>query len=53
MIKTDILSIGAGPTGLFAVFETGLLRLKCGLIDTLPRTGGQCSEILEIIYGGH
>ena len=45
MIKTDILIIGAGPTGLFAVFEAGLLKLKCHLIDALPQSGGQCSEI--------
>ena len=45
MIKTDILIIGAGPTGLFAVFEAGLLKLKCHLIDALPQVGGQCSEI--------
>jgi thioredoxin reductase (NADPH) len=45
MIKTDILIIGAGPTGLFAVFEAGLLKLKCHLIDALPQIGGQCSEI--------
>ena len=45
MIKTDMLIIGAGPTGLFAVFEAGLLKLKCHLIDALPQTGGQCSEI--------
>ncbi|HSP83727.1 MAG TPA: NAD(P)/FAD-dependent oxidoreductase [Gillisia sp.] len=45
MIKTDILIIGAGPTGLFAVFEAGLLKLKCHLIDALPQPGGQCSEI--------
>ncbi|MGJ8736735.1 NAD(P)/FAD-dependent oxidoreductase [Zobellia laminariae] len=45
MIKTDILIIGAGPTGLFAVFEAGLLQLKCHLIDALPQSGGQCSEI--------
>ncbi|MFT5941863.1 MAG: thioredoxin reductase (NADPH) [Sediminicola sp.] len=45
MIKTDILIIGAGPTGLFAVFEAGLLQLKCHLIDALPQAGGQCSEI--------
>ena len=45
MIKTDILIIGAGPTGLFTVFEAGLLKLKCHLIDALPQTGGQCSEI--------
>ncbi|MDT8416067.1 MAG: NAD(P)/FAD-dependent oxidoreductase [Flavobacteriaceae bacterium] len=45
MIKTDILIIGAGPTGLFAVFEAGLLKLKCHIIDALPQPGGQCSEI--------
>ncbi len=45
MITTDILIIGAGPTGLFTVFEAGLLQLKCHLIDALPQAGGQCSEI--------
>jgi thioredoxin reductase (NADPH) len=45
MIKTDILIIGAGPTGLFTVFEAGLLQLKCHLIDALPQAGGQYSEI--------
>ena len=45
MIKTDIIIVGAGPTGLFAVFEAGLLKLKCHLIDALPQAGGQCSEI--------
>ncbi len=45
MITTDILIIGAGPTGLFTVFEAGLLKLRCHLIDALPQPGGQCSEI--------
>ena len=45
MIKTDILIIGAGPVGLFTVFEAGLLKMKCHLIDTLPKAGGQCSEL--------
>ena len=45
MIKTDILIIGAGPTGLFTVFEAGLLKLKCHLIDALAEPGGQCAEI--------
>jgi len=45
MIKTDILIIGAGPVGLFTVFEAGLLKLRCHLIDALPQVGGQCSEI--------
>lgn len=45
MIETDIIIIGAGPTGLFAVFEAGLLKLKCHLIDYLPQPGGQLAEI--------
>jgi thioredoxin reductase (NADPH) len=45
MITTDILIIGAGPTGLFAVFEAGLLKLKCHIIDALPQIGGQLSEL--------
>ena len=45
MKETDIIIIGAGPTGLFAVFEAGLLRLKCHLIDTLPQVGGQLTEL--------
>jgi thioredoxin reductase (NADPH) len=45
MIETDILIIGAGPTGLFAVFEAGLLKLKCHIIDALPQPGGQLSEL--------
>lgn len=45
MIKTDILIIGAGPTGLFAVFEAGLLKLKCHIIDPLPQPGGQLAEL--------
>lgn len=45
MIETDIIIIGAGPVGLFTVFEAGLLKLKCHLIDSLPQAGGQCSEI--------
>jgi len=45
MIRTDIVIIGAGPVGLFTVFEAGLLKLKCHLIDSLPQTGGQLSEI--------
>ena len=52
MIKTDILIIGAGPVGLFTVFEAGLLKLKCHLIDSLPIPGGQCAEIYpkKLIY---
>ena len=45
MIETDILIIGAGPTGLFAVFEAGLLKLKCHIIDGLPQPGGQLSDL--------
>ena len=45
MIKSDILIIGAGPTGLFAVFEAGLLKLKCHIIDALPQPGGQLAEL--------
>lgn len=41
MITTDILIIGAGPSGLFAVFEAGLLKMRCHLIDALPQVGGQ------------
>jgi len=45
MIKTDICIIGTGPVGLFAVFEAGLLKMRCHLIDALPQVGGQLSEI--------
>jgi len=45
MIKTDIIIIGAGPVGLFTVFEAGLLKLRCHLIDALAEPGGQCAEI--------
>lgn len=44
-IKTDILVIGAGPVGLFTVFEAGLLGLECHLIDNLDKVGGQCIEL--------
>ncbi|WP_422008597.1 NAD(P)/FAD-dependent oxidoreductase [Roseivirga pacifica] len=45
MKETDICIIGAGPVGLFAVFEAGLLKMRCHLIDALPQVGGQLSEI--------
>ncbi len=45
VIKTDVLIIGAGPCGLFAVFELGLLDMKAHLIDILDRPGGQCAEL--------
>lgn len=44
-IQTDVLIIGAGPCGLFQVFELGLLDLRCHLVDSLPQVGGQCSEL--------
>lgn len=45
IIKTDAVIVGAGPVGLFAVFELGLLDIKCHLIDILPKPGGQCAEL--------
>lgn len=45
MVNTDICIIGAGPVGLFAVFEAGLLKMRCHLVDALPQIGGQLSEI--------
>ena len=45
MIQTDLLIVGAGPVGLFAVFEAGLLKMRCHLVDYLPQVGGQLSEI--------
>ncbi len=45
MITTDICIIGAGPVGLFSVFEAGLLKMRCHLVDALPQVGGQLSEI--------
>jgi thioredoxin reductase (NADPH) len=45
MIETDICVIGAGPVGLFSVFEAGLLKMRCHLVDVLPQIGGQLSEI--------
>ncbi len=45
VIKTDALIIGAGPVGLFAVFELGLLDMKAHLIDILDKAGGQCAEL--------
>src|ERR1043165_5563483 len=45
MVETDIVIIGTGPVGLFTVFEAGLLKLRCHLIDSLPQPGGQLIEI--------
>src|SRR5215212_8943808 len=44
-IETDVVIIGAGPVGLFAVFELGLLDIKAHLVDILPKVGGQCAEL--------
>ncbi len=44
-IETDVVIVGAGPVGLFAVFELGLLDIKAHLIDILPKIGGQCAEL--------
>jgi thioredoxin reductase (NADPH) len=44
-VESDILIIGAGPVGLFTVFEAGLLGLNCQIIDNLDRVGGQCAEL--------
>ena len=44
-ITTDVVIIGAGPVGLFAVFELGLLDIRCHVIDILDRPGGQCAEL--------
>ncbi len=45
MIETDVLIVGAGPIGLFAVFELGLLDIRAHLVDILPKAGGQCAEL--------
>ena len=45
MINTDVVIVGAGPCGLFQVFELGLLGLKAEVIDSIPRPGGQCAEL--------
>jgi thioredoxin reductase (NADPH) len=45
MIQTDVVIVGAGPCGLFQVFELGLLDLRAHLIDALPIVGGQCAEL--------
>ncbi len=45
MITTDLVIVGAGPVALFAIFEAGLLKMRCHLVDYLPQVGGQLSEI--------
>ncbi len=47
MITTDLLIIGAGPTGLFAVLKQVYLKLKCHIIDALPQPGGQLAELVS------
>ena len=42
---TDVVIVGAGPVGLFAIFELGLLNIKCHVIDNLDKLGGQCAEL--------
>jgi thioredoxin reductase (NADPH) len=44
-IRTECVIVGAGPAGLFAVFELGLLGMKCEIVDSLPHPGGQCAEL--------
>jgi thioredoxin reductase (NADPH) len=44
-IETDAVIVGAGPCGLFAIFELGLLDIKCHVVDILDRAGGQCAEL--------
>ena len=45
MIKTDVVIIGAGPTGLFCAHQLGVIGLKCEIIDNLDKAGGQCIEL--------
>jgi thioredoxin reductase (NADPH) len=45
VLNTDIIIVGAGPVGLFAIFEAGLLKMRCHLVDYLPQPGGQLTEI--------
>ena len=44
-IETDVLIVGAGPCGLFATFELGMLGMRCDVVDVLDRPGGQCAEL--------
>ena len=44
MIKTDVVIIGAGPTGLFCAHQLGIIGLKCEIVDNLDKIGGQCIE---------
>ena len=44
-LQTDVAIIGAGPVGLFAIFECGMLRMRCHVIDSLEVAGGQCAAL--------
>ena len=44
-LRTDVLIVGAGPVGLFAAFEAGVIGLSCHIVDALDRVGGQCTEL--------
>ena len=45
MIKTDVLIIGAGPTGLFCAHQLGIIGLNCEIVDNLDKAGGQCIAV--------
>ena len=45
MYSTDVVIVGSGPVGLFAIFECGMMRMKCHVVDTLDMVGGQCSAL--------
>ncbi|MFP3277677.1 MAG: NAD(P)-binding protein, partial [Paraburkholderia sp.] len=45
VLRTDVLIVGAGPVGLFAAFEAGVIGLSCQIVDALERVGGQCTEL--------
>ena len=45
MIKTDVVIVGAGPTGLFCAHQLGIIGLKCEIVDNLDKIGGQCIEL--------
>ncbi|MGB7076016.1 MAG: NAD(P)-binding protein, partial [Xanthobacteraceae bacterium] len=49
-IKTDVVIVGAGPIGLFAVFELGLLDMKCHLVDILDKIGGAATPMARLFY---
>ena len=48
MIKTDVVIIGAGPTGLFCAHQLGIIGLKCEIVDNLDKIGGQCIELYHL-----